>query len=80
MSLTNDVNLSIQLLFLSKISIASKVTPLLVISLCRIFVITGHSHEWGEGLTSQLSVLFLLHQYSFCQINSISEIVDIDQS
>ena len=31
MSLTNDVNLSMQSLFLSKVSIASKVTPLLLL-------------------------------------------------
>ena len=31
MSLTNDVNLSIQLLFLPKVSTASKVTPLLLL-------------------------------------------------
>ena len=31
MALTSDINLSIQLLFLSKVSIASKVTPLLLL-------------------------------------------------
>ena len=55
-SLTSDVNLSIQLLFLSNVSTALKVTPLLVISLHGIVVTTSCFHEWGGRLSSQLSV------------------------
>ena len=56
MSLTNEVNLSIQLLFLSNISIASNVTPFL-----RWF--------WGESLSSLEA---FMNGVEDCPVNCLS--------
>ena len=40
---------------------------------------TSGLHEWGGGLSSQLSVQFFCSEHSFSQIDSISEIVYINQ-
>ena len=41
---------------------------------------TGGLHEWGGGLSSQLSVQFFFSEHSFSQIYSISEVIHVNQS
>ena len=79
-SLTKEVSLSIQSLFLSNVSISSNVTPFFLLILGRVTVIiTGSLHERSRGLSSQLSVKFFFCKDPFCQIYSISQIVYVYQ-